>query len=42
MRVRITASAKQDLQRARTFYDRMRPGLGNRFLDAVGNGVRDF
>ena len=40
MKIRITASAKQELERIREYYDRQRPGLGIEFLRVVGDSIR--
>jgi plasmid stabilization system protein ParE len=38
-RLIIRPRAEADLQRAKDWYDRQRPGLGNEFLDAVGDAL---
>jgi plasmid stabilization system protein ParE len=40
MKLRIAASAKQDLQRIHRYYEGKRPGLGAEFLETVGKNIR--
>ena len=42
MRIEMLALARRELARAAIRYDRDKPGLGNRFLDEIGIGLRDI
>jgi toxin ParE1/3/4 len=40
MRIRLIAAAKGDMVRIWAYYEKKRPGLGDEFLDELGEAVR--
>ena len=42
MRIEILESAREDLDLARAFYERQRPGLGTYFLDSLSSDIESL